>query len=244
MKRGDSDVGYATFTSSYSHNTSTGNWTFTDSLVRSFGGRPSIDYDRDSYVELNEAARYIAGEMAFVEGQMSMFTASKKFDAATKLAESQGTAGQKVDTHCQGFSEGKWYKARVLEFDAPSGQYKVHYLGWDAKYDEWLTADRVRPWQPKQFAVGTGVEACDDSGLVSCQSAQRLVRPAPRTLRQLRRNLGRMGRTRSHSCEEIAADRFQVGSDELRVVRAEQSPLATLLKFRTRHSPLRSMPRW
>jgi hypothetical protein len=164
LKRGDTDVGFATFTSSYSHNTSTGAWTFTNSLLDSFRGRPSIDYDQDSYVKLDEAARYIAGEMAFVEGQMSMFTASKKFAPSTKLAAAAGPPAAKVDTHCEAYSEGKWYKSRVLEFDSASNQYKVHYLGWDAKYDEWLPANRVRAWRPRQFAAGTRVEACDDAG--------------------------------------------------------------------------------
>ncbi len=163
-KRGDTDVGFAALTSSYSHNTSTGAWTFTNGLLSTFRGRPSIDYDRDTFLELNEAHRYIAGEMAFVENQKSMFTTSPKFAATTKVAAAVGRAAPKADTHCEAYSEKQWYKAHVLAYDEASDQYQVHYVGFGAKYDEWLPSSRVRGYTPRQYAVGARVEACDDSG--------------------------------------------------------------------------------
>jgi hypothetical protein len=158
-RRRGGDVGFAALTSAYSHNTSTGDWTFTDSLLQALRGRPHIDHDRDGQIELNEAARYIDGEMAFVEGQKSMFIAGSGFAADTKLVPVAGTAKPKAGLHCEAWSDGKWYKAVVREFDTASGQYYVHYLGYDAKYDEWTAGENVRTYEPRQFPVGAKVQA-------------------------------------------------------------------------------------
>jgi hypothetical protein len=164
VRRGKTEPAMAALTSVYSHNTSTGDWTFTDSVLKGFRGRPSIDVDADGFVELNEIARYVEVEMAFIEGQKSMFTAAGGMKAATRLATTAGQAKPKADTPCEAQSEGKWYKSRVLEYDSASDQYKVHYLGFDVKYDEWLPSERVRTWEPKQFAVGGKVEALSEDG--------------------------------------------------------------------------------
>jgi hypothetical protein len=100
--------------------------------------------------------------MAFVEGQKSMFVAQPGFAASTKLADVVGAAKPKAGLHCEAWSTGKWYKAIVREFDAASGQYHVHYLGWDAKYDEWTAGENVRAYRPRQFAVGAKVQAYSD----------------------------------------------------------------------------------
>jgi hypothetical protein len=164
VRRGKTEPAMAALTSVYSHNTSTGDWTFTDSVLKGFRGRPSMDVDADGYVELNEIARYVEAEMAFIEGQKSMFTAAGGLKAATKLATIASPPKPKADMHCEAESEGKWYKSRVLEYDSASDQYKVHYLGFDVKYDEWLPSSRVRAWEPKQFTVGGKVEALSEDG--------------------------------------------------------------------------------
>lgn len=37
---------------------------------------------------------------------------------------------------------GRWYDARVLE--SRSGLHRVHYVGWDARYDQWVEPSRIR----------------------------------------------------------------------------------------------------
>lgn len=49
--------------------------------------------------------------------------------------------------------EGKWYVAEVLAVDGE--KVRVHYLGWDAKWDEWVTAEKLRPIVRAKHAVGT-----------------------------------------------------------------------------------------
>lgn len=158
LARGGDDVGFCALTSSYSHNTSTGAWTFTDSLLKALRGRAHIDYDHDGDVDLNETARFVEGEMAFVEEQKSMFVARGKLSGDTVVARTVGTAKPQSGFHCEALSEGKWYKAEILEFDAASQQYHVHYCGYDATWDEWLPKAKVRGYQPREFTVGTRVE--------------------------------------------------------------------------------------
>lgn len=38
---------------------------------------------------------------------------------------------------------GSWYKGRILEIR--NNKFLVHYDGWGSLYDEWVTADKLRP---------------------------------------------------------------------------------------------------
>jgi hypothetical protein len=40
--------------------------------------------------------------------------------------------------------ETKWFDSKILEVNAEEGQIKVHYTGWDAKYDEFLDVSAKR----------------------------------------------------------------------------------------------------
>lgn len=163
VKRKAGEVAFAALTSAYSHNTSTGAWTFTDSLLKALRGRSSIDYNRDGEVELAEAARFIDGEMAFIEGQKSMFVGQSKFSGATKIADVYGEAKPREGFHCEANWKGKWYKAVVRDYDESSGQTYVHYIGYNDSYDEWLPSSNVRAYQPHEYPVGAKVQALDDN---------------------------------------------------------------------------------
>lgn len=63
-----------------------------------------------------------------------------------EAAGSGFTAGSKVEI----FFGTSWYKGAVL--DAKDGKYKVHYDGWDNKWDEWVSSNRLR-------AAATGAAA-------------------------------------------------------------------------------------
>lgn len=71
MKRRE-DLSCACLTSSSSHNPSTGNWTFTESLLRGFQGSPLVDADADSEVAIREMAMYAEQDMAVLEHQQAM----------------------------------------------------------------------------------------------------------------------------------------------------------------------------
>ena len=39
--------------------------------------------------------------------------------------------------------KGTWYKSSVLEV-GKDGKFKIHYDGWGAEWDEWVTPDRMK----------------------------------------------------------------------------------------------------
>lgn len=156
----DSDVTYGVITSSYAHNTSTGNWTFTDALLSGWRGEGAVDLNGNGYVELREIARYGELELAFIEGQKSMFYAGEDFPRAAALAEVEEEKTPRVGERVEVEWKGKWFRAKTIAVDGD--QVQVHYNGFSSDTDEWVGPDRVRPYYPAQFAEGDQVEVMWD----------------------------------------------------------------------------------
>jgi hypothetical protein len=153
---GDAELAYAALTSSYSHNTSTGNWTYSDSLLAGFRGESQVDLNHDEIIELNELAQYTDLELAFLEGQKSMFFAAPAFPRAAKFAWVEDELVPRVGGRVEVESKGRWYRAKIIDVDVD--QVEVHYAGFGDSWDEWVGTDRVRPYQPAQFAEGGKVD--------------------------------------------------------------------------------------
>ncbi|WP_258542680.1 Tudor-knot domain-containing protein [Parvicella tangerina] len=69
---------------------------------------------------------------------------SKCLDKTTKYKK-----GEKVDL----LYNDKWYDATILEAKG-DGEYKVHYDGWDSKWDEYVCNDRLQPRTEKEESTG------------------------------------------------------------------------------------------
>ena len=151
-----SRIQYAALTSSYSHNTSTGNWTFSDCLLAGLRGEAEVDLNDDKIIELDELAHYSELELAFIEGQKAMFAATDKFPRNAHLARVEEGVKPGVGQRIEAESDGKWYKAKIIDLD--DQQVEVHYVHFDDSWDEWVSRDRIRPYQPAQFAAGDKVE--------------------------------------------------------------------------------------
>ncbi|HLK61325.1 MAG TPA: agenet domain-containing protein [Chthonomonadaceae bacterium] len=155
------NIAYACLTSVYAHSTSTGNWTYTDALVRGFQGDPVMDTNGDGVISLDELARYIQRQMAFVEEQKAIFAVTGGFPTDLTLTDATGKrgkgAGQSVTA--QG-SDGAWEKAEVR--DKKPGQVQVRFA--ESHATEWVPADHIRAFEPKDIAVGARVQAKDDDG--------------------------------------------------------------------------------
>lgn len=61
-----------------------------------------------------------------------------KADAVLTKTTTQFAAGEKVDVEWN----SKWWQAEILE--AKDGTYRVHYVGWNASWDENVGPNRVR----------------------------------------------------------------------------------------------------
>ena len=155
QKHRDSDIAYAVLTSSYSHNSSTGNWTFSDSVLAGLNGEAAVDLNGDEVVDLSEIATYTELELAFIEGQKSMFSADSRFGRKVVLADVEDSVEARVGQRVEVDFDGKWYKAKTVDTDGP--QLEVHYVNFPDSADEWVTPERIRPYQPAQFAAGDKV---------------------------------------------------------------------------------------
>jgi hypothetical protein len=149
-------ISYGVLTSAHAGSRSTGNWTFTQCLVDMINGNALLDGNGDGKITFKEAASYCEEEMSFMEGQLSCSANTGRFKLDTVMA----TAGEKkparVGERCEGLDQGKWWKVKIL--DAKDGKFFVTWLGWDKKFDAWVTEDKLRPFKPVVHEGGTVVE--------------------------------------------------------------------------------------
>lgn len=149
-------VSYASLTSSSASQLSTENWTFTEMLLAGFQGRSYADMNGDGEITLAELAEDIKEDMAFAEGQRSVFVTTGTFPSGMLVGPAQHKVNPQISRRVEVRSEGDWYKARIV--DARSGRYHVHYYGWEDSDDEWVTAAQIRKLKTVEYAVGTSVE--------------------------------------------------------------------------------------
>lgn len=180
------EVRAACLASSTASNKSTERWTFTASLIRLLAGEPRADRDGDGRISFDEAGRFLLERMKFEENQLALVARSRAFEADFVLRSAAAPAaapgrlpgpwqiGDVVDAQDK---EGKWYASEILAWDAARERYRVHYYGWDPKWDEWVEPARVRrlvkpklevgrlyevQWQDRRWYPGTIVRAVDD----------------------------------------------------------------------------------
>ena len=153
----------ACLTSATASNVSTAEWTFTDSLVALFDGDGALDTNADGKITLREADAWSASEMRFKEGQLTRAALTLQFDVdfvfgpvdpALKPKEIPGP--WKLRDWCEVEEKGVWYRSQVL--DGREGEWFIHYIGWEAKYDEWVPAKRMRKPQGIGLSGGDAVK--------------------------------------------------------------------------------------
>ncbi|HWB08356.1 MAG TPA: agenet domain-containing protein [Pirellulales bacterium] len=150
-----SPIAFGCLCSSFSHNTSTGNWTFTDLLLGGLRGSPLADENGDRVIEWEELGRWSMREMAFIERQKAVFATGNQFDPRFKLAPARGTRTGRSGEHVEVQWQNKWYRAQVL--GSRGEELKVHYVGYADSWDEWVPPERVRPFRPPGFKPGSPV---------------------------------------------------------------------------------------
>ena len=141
--------------SSFSHNSSTGEWTFSDVLLKGWRGNPMLDTDGDQAIQWSELANAAELDMAFIERQKAVFAANKAFDKRMKLAAATGPRRARVGERLEVKWKDKWYRAQVIDTDGQ--RLKIHYVGFGPEWDEWVRAERTRPFNPAGFSPGTKV---------------------------------------------------------------------------------------
>lgn len=155
----------ACLTSATATNTSTGRWTFTEAVVRALTGDGRLDRNGDRRLTFGEVDAYIHNEMKYAEDQLTGAVRAGGFSAdwqvttvpAAKVVphsavQSRWTNGDYADV----FAENKWWRAQLLRVEGH--RLQVHYLGWEDKFDEWVSPDRVRPVANSRFAAGQPIK--------------------------------------------------------------------------------------
>ncbi len=153
-RRLNSRMSYACLTSSLASQTSTENWTFTETLLAGLRGKAYEDINGDGDITLGEIAENTRQDMAFAEDQRSSFATRGTLSTDTILAlaarKSSDDLGRRVEVR----SEGDWYKALIT--DASNGKLRVHYYGFEITDDEWVLPRQIRE---SRIAAGVRGEA-------------------------------------------------------------------------------------
>jgi hypothetical protein len=159
VKLRDTEISYACVTSAYAHNTSTGEWTFTASLLKGLQGDPAVDLDKDGMITLYDFARYAELEVAFIEDQKSMFITTNDFDPQMQLSIVEGDSDPHFGRRVEVEYEDELYKAKILDKNEDD-EFLVHYIADSS--EEWVTSDRISPYEPEMYEIGSSVEVLNE----------------------------------------------------------------------------------
>jgi hypothetical protein len=153
----------ACITSALDCNLSTGNWTFTQSVVAGLRGNGRLDRDDDLTVTFGELDAFVHQEMRFREGQLTEWYPTKTFSPSTRLSRVDRSSKRvrapgpwQVGDFVEVQWKDSWYRAEVLETKPEA--WKVRYQGFDATDDEWVPASRLRAPTPLNRKKGDLVE--------------------------------------------------------------------------------------
>jgi hypothetical protein len=156
VRRRDRKTSMACLCSSSSHNSSTGNWTFTDALLKGLRGTAAVDLNADGHIEFSEVATYAELDMGFIEQQKAVAARAHGFPESWKLAQTSGHFRPRLGERVEVLWKEKWYRAQII--DTGERQFRIHYVNYDNSWDEWVGAERIRPYQPHEIAAGAKID--------------------------------------------------------------------------------------
>lgn len=155
--RDQTRVNYAILTSSCTHDNASSHWTYTDCLLTGLRGGEQADLDENGQIDLGELARYTELELAFVEEHKSMFVTTGDFDELTRLSTVKTRTSTGAGRRVEVYSDDKWFRAKVITTQGT--MTRVHFVDFDDSYDEWVRPEKIRAYQPPQYAEGDKVFA-------------------------------------------------------------------------------------
>lgn len=137
-----------------SSSVSTGAWTFTDALVDIFRGKIEGDLPGGG-IGIGAASGYIMESMRYADRQLAQVYRTASFPADFALAHETPPLVTGRPLFREALYKGVWYPVRILR--AEGGKFLVHYLGFDASWDEWLGPERLRLPDFASFPEGATV---------------------------------------------------------------------------------------
>lgn len=151
----DPRISYAVLTSSLANQTSTENWTFTETLLGGLSGSAFADANGDGRITLGELAADIHDDLRFAESQQSASLFTGAFSSQTILASAPPRRSPDVSRRVLVKPGGgwyfDWYKARII--DADGSRFRIHFFGWQDSEDEWVEVTQIRNDQRRRKDV-------------------------------------------------------------------------------------------
>jgi hypothetical protein len=88
-----------------------------------------------------------------IEATSDSTVANMNITESPKLDWDALKIGDYVDGYC--FKTYNWYEAKVIQVDKEKDRYKVHFQGWNSKYDEWVPkfSERLVPFKTSQLVA-------------------------------------------------------------------------------------------
>lgn len=160
VKSRKSNVSYAVFASSHFNSFSTGNWTFTESLIYAFRGESFIDDDANGLIDFRELAENSADDMLFAEEQIAQFAFTGSLNNQIIIAQNVPKAAPRVGERIEAFDSSEWFRGIITGVE--NNRYKVHYFGYEYEEDNFRTANQIRQFKPKSYPVGAKIRAESD----------------------------------------------------------------------------------
>ena len=155
VKKRTRRVSYAVLASSLASQESTGNWTFTESLITAFSGSPLADVNHDGLITLAEVGKNSEAEMLFSEEQVATIAFTGSFDPQIVIAKATARPFDRFGERVEALSDGQWYKGYLV--DKQPDSFKVHFYGYDTSEDQWVPVDKTRTARLVQYAIGSKV---------------------------------------------------------------------------------------
>lgn len=165
MRKQEWECEAACLASTFGRNSSTGRWTFTNSVLQAFRGDPQLDLNGDGDIGLNELSRYVERKLAFFHGQRSVLLTQNEFAPDMVLSKAKGKRNPKLSGLVDVLypEDKKWYRAEVIR-STPDGP-EVSYADYDEP-EVVADATRIRPYQPTAYEKGTRIKVKWSDGKV------------------------------------------------------------------------------
>ena len=149
-------------TSAAASNTSTSNWTFTQTIIGALGGDPLMDVNGDGLVTLKETAWETHEAMKYCEQQMFGYAANG-FDLEFPVAVVSGKKPKhnkipkpySFKEYVEAKPQAKWRRGRVLDYE--DGRYAVQLQYYSQRPVVRLPAEQLRKLTFESYPAGSNL---------------------------------------------------------------------------------------
>ena len=151
----------ACVTSVVSNRLSTGNWTFTQTLLEGLRGDACVDFDGDGEIELSELDRAVSEAMAFRESQKSGFSSERLsgefvLRATSAAFEDAGESERHaIGGHVTAPRDERPAVGKIVGRDGE--ELLVRFYSYSSYEDLPVPLDEVEPIEPMRFELGAEV---------------------------------------------------------------------------------------